>query len=410
MDAIENLKLTSLFDVKRVRKKLFLIEQNEIEQLENNIRKIGSCRMLMSPRYNITTKLRETFLGEAVDCLKTEFFYSNLSFVIFRKLQLDAGENHPDLEFAYDYDISYIFSIYSHLTVEPEMAIPRNPESCVHDAKFYKLGSEHDVNEVFSRMRYQYDEVLDKYVISNSTHPLLKLLSENIYMVQLLVVKNDFDYMFSTSPPYQIKLLHNHNNTVYAEQLCLDNGRRRDNYQNYETLSCRSDLLQANKFVYIYNFPFNGQNFKEQLDFFATILFGGKRAFGNNHPSMFNTLKGWAGAADFSSELADEIVGKLEESGILMRWRTLEIILFLLKSWKGIQLNIFGAHFSNISLVKVAYDLIEDMSLQEYTYETQVKALLEGVRNDELTIVWILFGLGCGINVLVFLVEMMYCN
>ncbi|CAL8112437.1 unnamed protein product [Orchesella dallaii] len=472
MHAIENLSLTSLFGVKKVRKKLFLLEQNGIIGLSINI---GPCRILMSPRYNLTRKLENTFLNEAVDCLKAEFFYSNLSSVEFRKFHLDAGENHPDFVKAY-YGLSYIFryatsfhgfrylvfvdfertgkdwsphttallrpfsivvwilliasiilistalirpknpifhilalfleqgdaslntksysipilisvwlfasfilrfvytsSMYSHLTVEPEMAIPRNLKDCVRDTKFYKLGSEYDVTEVFSRMRYEYDETMGNHVISNSTHPLLKRLSETIYLVQLLVEKIGFDYFFSTSPPYQIKLLHNHTNTLYAEQLCLDDKHRQNNNQKYEIINCRNNVVEANKFVYIYTFPFDEPNFEDGLDFFATILFGGKRVFGNNHPPMFNTLNGWAGAADFSTEIADDIVGKLEESGILIRWKTLEVILFLLKSWKRIQLNIFGARVSSMNLVQIAYDLIQDLNVPEYLYRIQLK-------------------------------------
>ncbi|CAL8128323.1 unnamed protein product [Orchesella dallaii] len=257
----------------------------------------------------------------------------------------------------------YTSSVYSFLTVEPELVLPQSFEDCLNETTFFKLGSSYGVHEVFARLSYEYDEDKKIYNASNSTLPSLRLLSQTIYMVQLLEEPDLLSPRFEADaiPLYQIKLLHNHSNTLYAEHLCL-HASFDNRYPGIDF--CEGQNIKTNRFVYIYNSPVIEQTDKNAMEVFAVILFGGKRVYGNNNPPVFNSLRGWVGVPDLSTQIVDDIAGRLEESGILMRWRTFENILFLLDSWKNIQKKVLEVPTS-WNLVQIAYDLIENISVEE---------------------------------------------
>jgi len=167
------------------------------------------------------------------------------------------------------------------------------------------------------------------------------MLTSKIFSVNLLEGLSDepteFVIALDDIPLNQIKGLNSHNNTIYVECMCIKTVQH--NRTNLDV--CGGKFALANRFVYIYTHPINFLPTLEATDVLAVVLYGGKRVYGNNNPSVLTTLNGWVSESDLSAVLADEILGKLEQSGITKRWRVFTQVFGVLKLWKKIEQTVF---------------------------------------------------------------------
>ncbi|CAL8130352.1 unnamed protein product [Orchesella dallaii] len=231
--------------------------------------------------------------------------------------------------------------MYSYLTVVPEPVVPKDFEESVENNNYYKFSHPDIVKGMFDRMQYEVDIQSGKSMRAKPMQPLLKTLSKKIYGLYLL--PSYLNVIFTDqniSSDSQLTALASSNNTVFVSHYCLEEskvpGILREKY--YFIWDWRNEFVVANKFVYIYDFPYHFNAYDEiiGLDLFAVILFGNKKIFSNNNPSRFHTVYGWSAEYDLSAIIADDIIGKLEQTGILGRWNKVESIFKLLDSWKEI--------------------------------------------------------------------------
>ncbi|CAL8130346.1 unnamed protein product [Orchesella dallaii] len=308
--------------------------------------------------------------------------------------------------------LSYTSSMYSYLTVVPEPLVPNDFEESVENDNYYKFSHPDIVKGIFDRMQYEVDNQSGKLIVAKSTHQLLQSLSKKIYALYLL--PNDFTFIFADhniSSDSQLTALASSNNTVFVGRHCLDD---KDDPQkkHFYVSDCGNEFVVANKFVYIYDFPYHFNAYHEVigLDLFAAILFGNKKAFGNNKPSKFHTVYGWSAEYDLSAIMADDIIGKLEQTGILGRWNKAESILKLLESWKEILgWEMFKGSLSN-NIVQIAYDMVEDLSNVEYIKQDISEKPIPGVTNRTLSTVWVLFLIGNVLSLVVIVWEIFSYN
>ncbi|CAL8130354.1 unnamed protein product [Orchesella dallaii] len=310
--------------------------------------------------------------------------------------------------------LSYTSSMYSYLTVVPEPVVPKDFEESVENDNYYKLSHPEIVKGIFDRMQHEFDSQSGKYIVAKPTQPLLESLSKKIYALYLLPgYLNHFFTDQNITRDSQLTALASSNNTVFVSRYCLEEsevpGILIEKY--YFISDCRNEFVVANKFVYIYDFPYH---FDEiiGLDLFAAILFGNKKIFSNNNPSRFHIVYGWSAEYDLSAIIADDIIGKLEQTGTLSRWNKVESIFKLLDSWKEIMgWEAFKGSLSN-NVVQVAYDLLEDLRHVEYIKQDISGKQIPGVTNRALATVWILFLIGNALSLLMIVSEILtfFCN
>ncbi|CAL8084055.1 unnamed protein product [Orchesella dallaii] len=300
--------------------------------------------------------------------------------------------------------LSYTSSMYSHLTVEPKYQVPQSFDEGVLNANYYTLAEPHIVSGVFHRMSYDYNNTTQKYIVTNFTHQLLRNLAKRIYTLELLPIFLDVAYT-NVSTESQLTSLANHNNTLFVEKLCVLAHVDVQKYGYFRLSPCKSEFVVADKFVYIFGDPVIVKDDSTGVDIFTTVLFGNKLMFKNNEPSVFHTMKGWVATHDLATEMADDIGGKLEQAGILNKWRQLQNFFLLLKSWRNTREWVTFRGRFNCNLVQVAYDLLEDLGLAERIGQVMSTKRLEVVTNRALTPVWLLFFLAIAASVVEFACE-----
>ncbi|CAL8105510.1 unnamed protein product [Orchesella dallaii] len=299
--------------------------------------------------------------------------------------------------------LSYISSKYSYLTLEADVPVPNSFEECVNDINFYKFAEYNDAIDVFSRMSYSYDETQNKLFILNSTHKLLTKLSKSMYSLKLLEDGswNEFD----PTVPYQIRTLANN---VYVDTMSVKPVPESATHYSQVVMSEESVMVTTNRFAYIYNYPLSIRDDDTGVEFFAVMLFGGKRGFSNYELHMFNILRGWVGEADISTVIAYEMVGKLEQSGILLKWKTTTNAMNILRSWRRLHRSVFGRKKS-MNLVQIAYDIVEFKGVVKYLDEVDAQDDIGGVSNMALLSVSIMFSIACIVSMSIFLWKLTFC-
>ncbi|CAL8105597.1 unnamed protein product [Orchesella dallaii] len=303
--------------------------------------------------------------------------------------------------------LAYTSSKYSYLTIEADVPVPKSFEECVSDINFHKFAEYNDAIDVFSRMSYFYDETQNKLLILNSTHKLLRKLAKNIYNLKLLADGFWNEFELDDSVPYQIRTLANHSNNVYIHTMSVKAFPESGNHYSQVVLSEEREMVTANQFAYIYSYPLSIRDDDTGVEVFAVMLFGGKRGFRNYELQMFNILRGWVGEADISTVIADEMVGKLEQSGILLKWKTTTNAMIILRSWRRLHRSFFGRKKS-MNLVQIAYDIVEFKGVVKYLDEVDVQDDIGGVSNRALLSVWIVFSIACIVSMSIFLWELTF--
>ncbi|CAL8105521.1 unnamed protein product [Orchesella dallaii] len=302
--------------------------------------------------------------------------------------------------------LSYCSSKYSYLTLEAAVPVPNSFEECVSDINFHKFAEYNDGIDVFNRMSYSYDETQNKLFILNSTHKLLRKLSKSIYNLKLL---EDGSWNgFDPTVPFQIRTLANHSNNVYVDTMSVKPVPESATHYSQVVMSEESVMVTANRFAYIYNYPLSIRDDDTGVEVFAVMLFGGKRGFRNYELQMFNILRGWVGEADISTVMADEMVGKLEQSGILLKWKTTTNAMNILSSWRRLHRSVFGRKKS-MNLVQIAYDIVEFKGVVKYLDEVDAQDDIGGVSNMALLSVWIVFSIACIVSMSIFVWELPFC-
>ncbi|CAL8105606.1 unnamed protein product [Orchesella dallaii] len=304
--------------------------------------------------------------------------------------------------------LSYTSSKYSYLTIEADVPVPNSFEECVSDINFHKFAAHNDAIDVFSRMSYFYDESQNKLLILNSTHKLLRKLAKNIYNLKLLADGFWNEFELDDSVPYQIRALANHSNNVYIHTMSVNAFPESGNHYSQVVLSEEKQMVTANQFAYIYSYPLSIRDDDTGVEVFAVMLFGGKRVFRNYELQMFNILRGCVGEADISTVIADEMVGKLEQSGILLKWKTTTNAMIILRSWRRLHRSVFGRKKS-MNLVQIAYDIVEFKGVVKYLDEVDVQDDIGGVSNRALLSVWIVFSIACIEGMSIFVWELTFC-
>ncbi|CAL8130350.1 unnamed protein product [Orchesella dallaii] len=305
--------------------------------------------------------------------------------------------------------LSYTSSMYSYLTIVPGPVVPKDFEESVENDNYYKFSHPDIVKGIFERMQYEVDNQSGKYIIAKSTHQLLQSLSKKIYALYLL--PSYFTIIFTDQnipSDSQLTALASSNNTILVGRHCLED---KDDPQNkYIFVSdCGNEFVVANKFVYIYDFPYHFNAYHEiiEVDLFAGILFGNKKLFSNNQPSRFHAVYGWSAEYDLSAILADDIIGKLEQTGILGKWNKVQSILKLLESWKEIMgWETFKGSLRN-NIVQIAYAMVEDLSNVEYIKQDISEKPIPGVTNRTLSTVWVLFLIGNSLSLVAIVWEIL---
>ncbi|CAL8084058.1 unnamed protein product [Orchesella dallaii] len=291
--------------------------------------------------------------------------------------------------------LSYTSSMYSHLTVEPKYKVPQSLEEGVLNDNYYKLAEPHIVSGVFLRMSYEYSNTTQKYTVTRSTHQLLRNLAKKIYSLELLPMFFEMDVLEyeNFSAESQLTSLANHNNTLFVETYRVSTPLNPEKFQNYDVGPFGSELVVADKFVYIFSDPVDVKHESTGGDLFNIILFGNKTLFKNNEPSVFHTMNGYFAMHDLATEMAEDIVGKLEQAGILRRWKRFDNFLWLLTSWKETMgWPAFRDRFK-FNIVQVAYDFLEDLGLAERIGRVMSDTRFEAATNRALATVWLLFSL-----------------
>ncbi|CAL8127467.1 unnamed protein product [Orchesella dallaii] len=300
--------------------------------------------------------------------------------------------------------IAYTSSMYSYFTVEPEIIVPQSFEESVQNDNYFKVAELHNVKDIFSKMSYAFNTTTKSHTVTNSTPKVLEGLSKKIYGLKL------FPSFMSQIPKMylgdaQLTSLAKRINTLFVEKLCASVWINPRQFMNFPTTLCGNRVIEANRFVYIYNFPDRARNGRVGVDIFAAILFGNKKIFANNNPAMFYTVYGWSQTYDLGTIMADDIIGKLGEAGILSRWRKLKTLFVLLNSWKRILgWKAFRGRV-RYNIVQLAYDLIEDFSLVENIEKGVSNARDLAATNRTLATVWTLFFVSIALSSIVFIWE-----
>ncbi|CAL8083955.1 unnamed protein product [Orchesella dallaii] len=300
--------------------------------------------------------------------------------------------------------LAYTSSMYSYLTVQPEPSVPQSFEESVLADDYFKFAEPISVQGVFDRMNYEFDNQSQRYVPVNSTNRVLKSLLQKIYSLEIYPVNSMVAPAHFTEVS-QLASLVKHNNTLLVEKFCVWENINEDKVQYFKSIQCGDEFVVAHKFVYIYSFPFIGKDESYGVDIFNAILFGNKRVFANNKPSTFPIMNGWFDKHDLSALLADDMVGKLEQAGILGMWKKFQKLFLVLKSWKKIKKLIGFQGKLNFNFVQVAHALSEDLSRAEYFEQALSDEQVESVTNKTLIAVWILFVFSVALSLMEFIWE-----
>ncbi|CAL8127487.1 unnamed protein product [Orchesella dallaii] len=300
------------------------------------------------------------------------------------------------------------------MKIEPEPLFPKDFEEGVENDNYYKLSHPESVKGVFRRIHHELDNKSAQYMMANSTHRVLKSLSKQIYGFYLLPY--DFSYVLldlNISVDSQLTALATHNNKIFVEQICFAVPEEPGTIQIFNS-ECGNEFVVADKFIYVYDFPhhFSAKYDDAGVDVFAAILFGNKKIFSNNKPSMFHILYGWSAAHDLSTFMVDDIVGKLEQTGILSRWKKIATILRLLNSWTRIMEWEGFKSMLYFNTVQIAYDLSENLSLAEHIHQIVSGEGVLPTTNRTLATVWVTLLIGLFLSLVRFIWETVFykCN
>jgi len=308
--------------------------------------------------------------------------------------------------------LAYTSSMYSYLTIEPDPKIPQTFVESVSNEKFHKFAEPADVTKVSSLINYELNNNTRKFFMTNTTNRLLKLLATKMYSLTLFKEISEWVPDLDKAdpvPPFQINLLQNSNNTMFVQRECIVPLKRPNSKLKPNAVICKDEYVVANSFIYIYSYPIQIQNLNNKMEVYSAILFGNKLVFGNNEPPSFTTLHGWYAAPDLTAEMADDIVGRLQQSGIIKVWRNLQHTVVLLRSWKKIKQGLVRS-IGSMNLVQIAYDIAGHMKLGRSLKQMLMlhQSEFDAVTNQQLVVVWLLFSLSWTVNVCFLVGELCY--
>jgi len=129
---------------------------------------------------------------------------------------------------------------------------------------------------------YEYNNTLTRFTVVKSSYKLLTRLTETIYGLFLLQGPSEYDDdlydQMRANPLYQIKALGNNTNRFYVEKYCAITPKILFKWKPYHIRVdvCGNQWVTANRFLYLYRFPFNNDKSIATAEFLALVLFGGK--------------------------------------------------------------------------------------------------------------------------------------